>query len=165
MTKQRLKRSLVWLFPEDDFISLAEGSRTLAELATRLGISRLSGGCMRASSSQYRMMRDRCQNLGLMGRFDKNKRRKSDRFLKPIESLKRRAGFRQRIMSGNLVPHTCSQCGNPGTWNGKALTLQVHHVNGQSSDNRLENVTFLCPNCHSQTSTFAGRNKIKLTSE
>ena len=38
------------------------------------------------------------------------------------------------------------------------LTLQLDHINGINNDNRKENLRFLCPNCHSQTDTFAGRN-------
>ena len=36
--------------------------------------------------------------------------------------------------------------------------MQLHHVNGQGKDNRLENILFLCPNCHAQTETWGGRN-------
>lgn len=39
------------------------------------------------------------------------------------------------------------------------MTLQLDHINGVRDDNRIENLRFLCPNCHSQTDTFAGRNK------
>ena len=38
------------------------------------------------------------------------------------------------------------------------LVLQVHHINGINNDNRLENLCWLCPNCHSQTDSYAGRN-------
>ena len=43
--------------------------------------------------------------------------------------------------------------------NGKPLVLQLDHINGISNDNRIENLRFLCPNCHAQTESFAGRNK------
>jgi Zn finger protein HypA/HybF involved in hydrogenase expression len=55
----------------------------------------------------------------------------------------------------------CSECGQGRKWHGKPLVLQIDHVNGDSTDNRFENLRYLCPNCHSQTSTFAGRkNKV-----
>lgn len=43
----------------------------------------------------------------------------------------------------------------------KELILELDHINGIRNDNRLENLRFLCPNCHSQTPTFKGRNKTK----
>jgi hypothetical protein len=43
--------------------------------------------------------------------------------------------------------------------NGSPLTLQLDHKNGDNTDNRLENLRILCPNCHSQTHTFSGGNK------
>ena len=56
-----------------------------------------------------------------------------------------------------LAAYQCAECGNPGTHNGKPLTLQLDHANGIYNDNRVENLRWLCPNCHSQTETFAGR--------
>jgi predicted RNA-binding Zn-ribbon protein involved in translation (DUF1610 family) len=55
------------------------------------------------------------------------------------------------------VPYACEACGVAAQWNGKPIVLHVDHVNGDWLDNRKENLRFLCPNCHSQTSTFAGR--------
>jgi hypothetical protein len=48
-----------------------------------------------------------------------------------------------------------------GDWNGLPPVLHVDHVNGNSLDSRPSNVRFLCPNCHSQTPSWAGRNKRK----
>jgi hypothetical protein len=52
----------------------------------------------------------------------------------------------------------CWECGQLPEWNGKPLTLQMDHRNGNRYDHRLENLRWLCPNCHTQTSTFNGRN-------
>lgn len=53
----------------------------------------------------------------------------------------------------------CEMCGNDGTWCGRRLTLHVDHIDGDFHNNLPENLRFLCPNCHSQTSNFAGRSK------
>jgi len=70
-----------------------------------------------------------------------------------------RKALKIRIIKQNLLPYTCKHCNNTGEWNYKMLNLQLEHKNGINTDNRIENLCFLCPNCHSQTSTYAGRNK------
>lgn len=59
----------------------------------------------------------------------------------------------------------CALCANVGEWRGRPLTLQLDHVNGRYNDNRLENLRWLCPNCHSQTPTFAGRGSVRRVRE
>lgn len=49
--------------------------------------------------------------------------------------------------------HKCLWCRN-NEWNGKPLTLELDHIDGDTSNNNRENLRFLCPNCHSQTSTW-----------
>lgn len=66
--------------------------------------------------------------------------------------------IRERILKYGLLPYECEFCGNLGEWLGQELRLQVDHKNGDHNDNRLENLRFLCPNCHAQTDTFGGKN-------
>lgn len=57
------------------------------------------------------------------------------------------------------MEYKCSKCGNPGIWQNEKLVLEVHHIDGNHSNNDIANLCLLCPNCHSQTNNF--RNKIK----
>lgn len=68
-----------------------------------------------------------------------------------------RANINGRLKRDNYIPYRCAICGNKGFWNDKPLALQVDHINGIPNDNRLENLRWLCPNCHSQTDTYAGK--------
>lgn len=62
------------------------------------------------------------------------------------------------IIREKLLEYKCAVCGNEGVWNNKELKLQLHHKNGVRNDNTKENLEFLCPNCHTQTDTFGGKN-------
>ena len=77
--------------------------------------------------------------------------------------------IKKRLVHDFDRPYECNACKNVNftkrdgvlMWNNKEIVLQLEHINGVHTDNRLENLTFLCPNCHAQTSTFTGRNSKK----
>jgi hypothetical protein len=64
--------------------------------------------------------------------------------------------LRRRLIREGLLEERCVMCGLGPVWNDEPLTLQMDHVNGCPTDNRLLNLRILCPNCHSQTKNFAG---------
>ena len=66
--------------------------------------------------------------------------------------------LKRRLVAGGLLRDACYECGIT-EWRGRKLALQLDHVNGVGDDHRLENLRLLCPNCHSQTATYRGRNR------
>jgi transposase-like protein len=69
-----------------------------------------------------------------------------------------RQHVKARLRLAGLKHECCEQCGLTD-WRNRPLSLELHHVNGDGRDNRLENLMLLCPNCHSQTDTWGARNK------
>jgi DNA-binding CsgD family transcriptional regulator len=68
-----------------------------------------------------------------------------------------RYNLKSRLIKEGLKTGCCERCGLEA-WRGAQITMALHHINGDRLDNRLENLELLCPNCHSQTDTYAGRN-------
>jgi hypothetical protein len=71
-------------------------------------------------------------------------------------------GRKRRLIKEGFIEEKCygKGCG-VNSWLGKPLSLQLDHINGNHTDNRIENLRLLCPNCHSQTETFCGKNTTK----
>jgi DNA-binding CsgD family transcriptional regulator len=82
----------------------------------------------------------------------------------PLEQLlvagprRSRGHIKQRLFDAGVKERRCEVCGLE-TWRGLPVSLALHHVNGDRHDNRIQNLEILCPNCHAQTDTWAGRNR------
>ncbi len=66
---------------------------------------------------------------------------------------------KNRLFAVGLKDQWCEECGIT-EWNGKPISFELHHCNGINNDHRFENLRILCPNCHSQTQTYKGRNTV-----
>lgn len=87
-------------------------------------------------------------------RVSKNKLVESDVFCENSVVCR---GYVKKILIQEGHGKRCEIC-NLDTWLEKPLILHLDHINGDSNDNRKENLRFICPNCHSQTSTYCGKN-------
>ncbi|MGE5281818.1 MAG: HNH endonuclease [Chloroflexota bacterium] len=69
-----------------------------------------------------------------------------------------RGHLKNRLIREGLKENRCEECGVT-EWRGKPLSMELHHVNGDGQDNRLENLQLLCGNCHAQTENWGGRGR------
>lgn len=146
---------------DEEFIELIKTSTCIKEVLFKLGYT------TNGNSWGYSRVKDRMNILHLTSRdfkgrqpfLDTNEDRKIDKEkLFSINSKHNRNVVRKTIIRENLLEYKCKICGI-SEWNGKKLSLELDHINGVNNDNRLENLRFLCPNCHSQTSTYGSKNK------
>jgi hypothetical protein len=133
---------------------------TRAELARRLGLEPTSG-------TVQRRLRERIDQLGLptdhlrgqgwaKGRPRSSRRRPLDEIL-VAGSTHRGSWLRDRLLQEGVLRPRCAMCGIE-RWEGQRAPLQLDHVDGDPTNNRLENLRLLCPNCHALTPTYCGRN-------
>lgn len=155
------RTSKIWKISDEDFRNLVKNSLRMKDVLTYFGLQN--------KGNNFRTVKKRISELGIddnhfLSRTDSShyKRRvNKDDFINHwlvVNSNKNRAHLKNHLIKFELIPYKCSVCNNSGVWNNKRLSLQLEHINGVSNDNRLDNLCFLCPNCHSQTETFAGKN-------
>jgi hypothetical protein len=147
---------------DDELQTMLNKSNTLSSILRQLGISE-------TCPHNRKLLKRRMETLDIT-QFQLNKTIKNpyhngkDHYLSDEDYFSvadfRRNGphIKTRLIKHKNWKDECSACGQQPFHNGKPLSLQVDHINGNGYDNRLENLRFLCPNCHSQTSTFGSKN-------
>lgn len=70
-----------------------------------------------------------------------------------------RSTVKSWLIRENMMEYRCAKCNNTGQWLDDLLSLHIDHINGINNDHRLDNLRFLCPNCHSQTPTYCGKKR------
>lgn len=75
------------------------------------------------------------------------------------------SNLKMRLIAEGLLQNRCytENCPSTSIWVEKPLIFQLDHINGIETDNRIENLRLLCPNCHSQTPTYGSRNWVTKT--
>ncbi len=160
----RTKRSKVWKVAKADLEVIVRESVTLSQICDKLQISR-GGGPKRALLQRLQedeidishIPRGYANNTAIYGRSGPKKLIPLAEMLVENSPHSRR-NLKKRLIKEGLLTHSCALCHQGPEWNGKPLVLALDHENGINNDNRLSNLRLLCPNCHSQTDTFAGRN-------
>lgn len=164
----RKKRSFIWLIAIEELLEIVSNASTITEILKKLGKENKGGNY---KTLQARLAHESIDYSHIKLGLNSNKGRVFKSSKTPIEQLLiknssyNRFNLKKRLVNEGLLVYKCFICSNSGKWHNKSLTLQLDHINGVSNDNRLENLRFLCPNCHSQTQNFAGKTRKEINEE
>lgn len=162
-------RQIINQFP-DLVIKVKRASKSYVDMMVQLGISATNTS---AKKSIKHFLEDQGEELlnyriyQYSNSYSKNTKLSKEEVLQRFVADSPHIGtqLRKWVIAHDLLPYHCSvtdcmlSLEDKLIWNGKQITLDLDHINGDNTDNRLENLRWLCPNCHSQTETYKGKNK------
>lgn len=163
--KTRKLTSSIWTTATTDLQKLFDESSTKIEILKKLGLKSSSG------SNSVLNLRIKKDNI-LLDKFIENNKKyllelnkkliihnktaKNDKIKDGIIYLTSPKNF---IIRNKILEHKCQECGISEMYNNKPIVLHLDHINGNHHDNTITNLRFLCPNCHSQTSTYCSKKE------
>lgn len=145
MSKQRIERS------KEQIVEALNRTKTAAQASRVLGLS-------------FATFKRRCSDHGIEFKTNQGARgtkKRSPTSKIPLEKIFSGDHYmvgnnlKHKLLAEGIVKNECAICKLPPIWNGKKLSLQLDHIDGDNVNNSRENLRLLCPNCHSQTDTFS----------
>ena len=159
------RTSIIWKINKEEFNKVCKSKPSLADILRHFGLH--------AGAGNYKTLKKRIEEdeidishiqLGLKANLNREPvikyKKKEDVLHLFCENGKdNRFALKKFIRRFDMLDDHCQKCGLGSEWQGEEISLQLDHINGVNNDNRIENLRFLCPNCHSQTTSFNGKNK------
>jgi len=135
-------------YTDEDLVKYVKEVKSMEGLLRKLG-KKIAGGTRLG-------LKKKIQNLGLSTSHWTGQLWSKGRQLKSFPEMK--SNNRIRLHLYNIYGKRCQLCGIEN-WLDKEIIFEVHHINGNSSDNSEDNLLVLCPNCHSQTPNYRNKNR------
>jgi 5-methylcytosine-specific restriction endonuclease McrA len=161
------RTSILWTISKEDYIKLFDNSDSLVNVLKKIGVKCYGRN---AHTLKYVAVEKGINLKHYQDKYKEIQKVKSGLRLKrgitqtipTVEFLVENrvcssSSLKKRLFSEGLLKDACSNCGIGNEWDNKYISLHLDHINGVHDDNRIENLRILCPNCHSQTETYAGK--------
>lgn len=149
-------------YTDQELIEAVNSSTGIRQVLSKLGLRPTGGNYKVFHSNVDRLKLDTSHFSGQGWRSGSTtpvvKPRPLEEVLVKNSPHKNTFSLKTRLIREGVFEEVCSECGLV-EWNGKKIPLELEHINGKNNDNRIENLTLLCPNCHALTPTYRGKNK------
>lgn len=148
-------KSLVDNYSKEELEDFVARSNSYRDVMSLIGYKSLNG-------RSYETVKKRIEKYGIstehFGTKKAIKRTPENIFVE--NSTARQTTLRRWYTRGQYTEYKCAICGLPPMWQGKELVLTLDHINGNSTDDRLENLRWVCPNCDRQLPTYSRGQKV-----
>ena len=149
-------------YTKEQFIDAWNTSSSKAQVLSKLGLNKSGSAYVIIKRVSLELQLD----AGHLVNYQDGSRRLyafDEVFVKNSPIIANGTSLRIKLVKAGIKEDKCEKCGNT-EWMGEPIPLSLDHINGDNKDNRIENLRVLCLNCHGQTETWCGRNKIRKTS-
>lgn len=150
------KISIIWTISKEELQKFVDESKTFKDLVKKLGFK----------NDHHPYLHERLNNdnidyskFYISWKDNRTNRLKekipTEQILVKNSKYRARKNLKKRLFKEELLKEQCNNCSLGPIWQNKPITLQLHHIDGDHYNNELSNLQILCPNCHSQTNTYA----------
>lgn len=148
-------------YSDFEFVKIVESSLSYTQVMVKLNIKPIGGN--------YKTIKNRITKLNINISHFTGERwniisgratriRKNLKEILKENSIYNTCRLKKRLIEEKILENKCTIC-KIDSWQGKIISLELDHINGINNDNRIENLRVICPNCHSQTLNYRGKNK------
>lgn len=151
------RTSKVYQVSDEVFRKIIKNANSYSNCLRELGLGTKGGSSTDILKKRIKELSCDVSHFGKNTKTSPNIKYKLDEILIKNSTYENTSRLKERLVKEGRLEYKCNCCGIIN-WRNKPISLQLHHKNGIHNDHRIENLELLCPNCHSQTDNYSGKN-------